>query len=166
MADELVGDHGLNEEREQGEREHLRERDHIEFLGVLRELIVVIAGDGLHDDAAQAGDGEQDEFDEAEGEEFREPVGGFGNGQRVVDAGEVGVALAPDEFGGVERGDNVEEERRAAFHGLQHEVGDGPDILAGDAAGVVAVVEGEAGHQDDDAPERDLAARCWRCAGG
>jgi len=31
-------------------------------------------------------------------------------GSRIVDAGEVGVALAPDELGGVEGGDNVEEE--------------------------------------------------------
>src|ERR1019366_3408693 len=79
-----------------------------------------------------------------------------GNGQRVVDAGELRVAFAPDEFGGVERSDNVEKEGSAAFDGLQHEVGHGPDILAGDAAGEVAVVESQAGHQYDDAPERDL----------
>ena len=121
------------------------------------KLIVVVAGDGLHHDAAEAGDGEQDELDKAEGEEFGEPVGGFGNGQRVVDAGEVRVALAPDQLGGVERGDDVEEELRAAFHGLQHEVGDRPDVRSGHVAGVVAVVDGDAGHQDDDAPERDFA---------
>ena len=80
------------------------------------ELIVVVAGDGLHDDAAEAGDGEQDEFDKAEGEELGEPVGGFGNGQRVVDAGEVGVALAPDQFGGVEGGDD---DRRRAWRRLR-----------------------------------------------
>ena len=60
-----------------------------------------------------AGDGEQDEFDEAEGGELREPVSGFAHGQRVVDAVEVGVALAPDEFGGVEGGDDDREETTA-----------------------------------------------------
>ncbi len=29
---------------------------------------MVVAGDGLHDDAAEAGDGEEDQFDKAEGE--------------------------------------------------------------------------------------------------
>ncbi len=63
----------------------------------------------------KACDGEEDELDEAEGDELGEPVGGFADGQGIVDAGEVGVALAPDEFGGVEGGDDVEEERGAAF---------------------------------------------------
>src|ERR1017187_3726941 len=89
--------------------------------------------------------------------EFGEPVGGLENGQRVMDTGEMRVALAPDELGGVEGSDNEEEEFGAAFDGLQHEVGDRPDILIGDAPGVVAVVESDAGHQDDDAPEGDFA---------
>ena len=79
------------------------------------------------------------------------------HGQRVVDAVEVGVAFAPDEFGGVERRDDVEEQRRAAFHRLQHQVGDGPDVHAADAAGEVAVVDGEDDQQADDRPERNLA---------
>ncbi len=156
VADELVGDDGLYEEREENEDEDLREGDDVELFEVLEELVVVVAGDGLHEDAAEGRDGEKDELDEAEGEELGEPVGGFADGQRVVDAVEVGVALAPDEFGGVESGDDVEEERGAAFDGLQHEVGDGPDVLSGDAAGEVAVVDGEAGHEDEDAPEGDL----------
>ena len=65
VADELVGDDGLHEEREQGKDEDLREGDEVELLDVLEELVVVVAGDGLHDDAAEAGDCEQDEFDEA-----------------------------------------------------------------------------------------------------
>ena len=156
VADELIGYHGLEEKREQGEGEHLGEGDHIELLGVLQKLVVVVAGDGLHEDATESGDGKQNELDKTEGQEFREPVGGLRNGQRVMDASELGVALAPDEFGRVEGGDNVEEEDGAAFHGLEHEVGDGPDVPVGDAAGVVAVVESDAGHQDDDAPEGNL----------
>ena len=88
--------------------------------------------------------------------ELGKPVGGFADGQRVVDSGEVRVALAPDQLGGVEGGDDVEEERGAAFDGLQHEVGDGPDVLLRDTPGEVAVVERENGHEDDDAPERNL----------
>ena len=79
------------------------------------------------------------------------------DGQRVVNAGEVGVAFAPDQFGGVERGDNVEEELGAAFDRLQHEVGDGPDVPVRDAAGEVAVVDGDSGHEDENAPEGNLA---------
>ena len=88
------------------EDEDLREGDEVELLEVLEELVVVVAGDGLHEDAAEHGDGEQDEFDDDEGGELGEPVGGFAHGQRVVNAVEVGVALAPDELGGVERGDD------------------------------------------------------------
>ena len=116
----------------------------------------MITGDGLHHDAAEAGYGEKDDLDEAESEEFGEPVGGLGNGQSVMDAGEVCVALAPDELGGVQGGDNIEEELRAAFDRLEHQVSDRPDILIRDVAGVVAVVEGDAGHQDDDDPKRDF----------
>ena len=68
----------------------------------------------------------------------------------------MGVALAPDELGGVEGGDNVEEEDGAAFDGLQHQVSHRPDVLIADAARVVAVVDGDAGHQDQETPEWDL----------
>ena len=78
-------------------------------------------------------------------------------GQRVVDAVEAGVALAPDEFGGVQRGNDEEEQRGGAFDRLQHQIGHGPDIAAGNAAGEVAVVDRERNQQSDDAPERDLA---------
>ena len=53
MADEFVGDDGLHEQRQQGEDQHLREGDDVELLGVLQELVVVVAGDGLHEDAAE-----------------------------------------------------------------------------------------------------------------
>ena len=66
VSDELVGDDGLHEEREQDVDQDLGEGYEIELFGVLEELVVVVAGDGLHDDAAESGDGEQDEFDEAE----------------------------------------------------------------------------------------------------
>ena len=64
VADELVGDDGLQKKREQGEDEHLGEGDHIELFGVLHELIVVIAGDGLHENATETGNRKQDELDE------------------------------------------------------------------------------------------------------
>ncbi len=153
VSDEFVRDHGLQEEREQGEGQNLREGDQIEFLGILGDLIVVIPGDSLHDHAAHAGDRQQDELHQAEGEQFGKPIDGFGDRQGVVDSGEVGIALAPDQLGGIQSGDDVEEQRRAAFHGLQHQVGDGPDVLSADAAGEVAVIEGQAGHQNHDSPE-------------
>ena len=128
---------------------------------------MVVAGDGLHEDAAEAGDGEQDEFDKAEGEEFGEPVGGLGDGQRIVDAGEVGVALAPDQLGGVERGDDVEEQHGAAFDRLQHEVGDGPDVLvrrrgrhSGRCCRAMPAI------RITMRPEGNLAQDVARCAGG
>ncbi len=93
----------------------------------------------------------------AEREEFAEPIGGFAHGQRVVDAVEMGVALAPDEFSGVKRGDDVEEESGRAFDGLEHEVGDGPDVATGEATGEVAVVDGEGDEESGERPERNFA---------
>jgi len=60
-----------------------------------------------------------------------------------VDTAEVGVALAPEEFCGIKGGDNEEEEQGAALDGLNHEVGDWPDILFRDAAGEVSIVDAE-----------------------
>ena len=137
--------------------EHLRIGDDEKFLEVLGDFVMVVAGEGLHEDAAEHGDGEEDEFGDGQREEFAEPVGGFAHGKRVVDAVEMGVALAPDEFGGVERGDDEEEESGRAFDGLDHEVGDGPDIAAGDASGEVAVVDGEGDEEADERPERNFA---------
>ena len=79
------------------------------------DLEVVVAGERLHEDAAEHGDGEEDEFDDGEREELGEPVGGFAHRQRVVDAVEVGVALAPDQFAGVKRGDDEEEKSGASL---------------------------------------------------
>ncbi len=53
VADELVGDHGLDEEGEENEDEDLREGNDVELFEVLEELVVVVAGDGLHEDAAE-----------------------------------------------------------------------------------------------------------------
>ena len=102
VAHELVRDHGLDEECEKGEGEDLREGHDVEFLEVLQELVVVVTGDGLHHDADQHGEGEEDELDDDDGGEAREPVGGLAHGQRVVDAVEMGVALAPEQFRGIE----------------------------------------------------------------
>ncbi len=57
---------------------------------------------------------------------------------------------------GVQRGDDVEEEGRAAFHRLQHQVGDRPDVHLAHAPGELSVVDREHDQQADDRPERDL----------
>ena len=157
VAHELVRHDGLHEQCEQDEDEDLREGDEIELLEVLQQLVVVVAGDGLHDDADQHGDREQDELDDHDRRELGEPVGGLSHGQRVVDAVEMGVALAPDQLRGVEGGDDEEKEQRAAFDGLHHEVGDGPDVLFRNPPGEMAVVDGEGDDEGDDGPERNLA---------
>ena len=54
--------------------EHLREGDEVQLLQILEQLVVVVSGDRLHDDAAEHDDGEQDEFDQDQGEELGEPV--------------------------------------------------------------------------------------------
>ncbi len=47
----------------------------------------------------------------------------------------IGSALSPDEFGSVKCSHDVEEELSSAFHRLEHEVSDGPDVSIGQAAG-------------------------------
>ena len=54
VAHKLVRDHGLDEEGEKRESEHLREGHEVEFFEILQQLVMVVAGDGLHDDAARA----------------------------------------------------------------------------------------------------------------
>ena len=110
ISQKFVRDHGLNEEREKNEGENLREGDDVEFLEVLQEFVVVVAGHRLHDDADESGEGEEDDLDDDDGGEAGKPVGGFAHGQSVVDAVEVSVALAPEKFGRVESGDDEEEE--------------------------------------------------------
>jgi hypothetical protein len=96
---------------------------------------VVVALERLHAHADQHRDREQDQFDERDRRELRQPVGRFGHGQRVVNAVEAVVALAPDEFGGIEPRDDIEEQGRAALDRLQHQIGHGPDVLAIDPTG-------------------------------
>lgn len=74
-----------------------------------------------------------------------------------MNAFEVGVALTPDEFGCVERGDNVEEDDCPTLDCLQHEVGDGPDIHSFDPSRVMPVVQGHPGHQNEKHPEGNIA---------
>ena len=105
----------------------------------------------------QHGDSQQNDLDEGDGDELGQPVGALAHRQCVVDAVEVGVALAPDEFGGVERGDDIEEEGRAAFHCLQHEISDRPHVFPANASGEVAVVDAKDDQQADDCPEGNLA---------
>ena len=132
MADELVRDHRLDEHRQQRESQDLRERDDEQLLHVLQHLEVVVSGERLHGDAGQHRQREQQELDDRDRREFGEPVDRLAHRQRIVDAVEMRVALAPDQLTGVEGGDDVEEQRRAALHGLEHEVRDRPDVLSAD----------------------------------
>ena len=62
VAHKLVRDHGLDEQCQKDEGEDLRESHDVEFLEILQELVMVVSGDGLHEDADQHGNGEQDAF--------------------------------------------------------------------------------------------------------
>src|ERR1700693_5374247 len=118
---------------------------------------MVVAGDGLHENANQHSDGEQDQFDDHNGGEAAEPVGGLVHGQSVMDAIKVDVALAPEEFCGIEGGHDVKKQDRAALDGLQHEISDWPNVLFGEVAGKVAVVDAEGDEERHNAPERYVA---------
>src|SRR6266566_5466996 len=77
VADELIGDYSLDKEREQDEGEDLRKGNEVELFDILEQLVVMVASDSLHEDAAEAGNCQQDELDETQSEELREPVGSF-----------------------------------------------------------------------------------------
>src|SRR5579862_4892089 len=157
VADKFVAHDGLNEKRQEHEGEDLRIGDDEEFLEVLADFVVVVAEDGLHENAAGHSDDEKNDFGDGEREEFAEPVGGFAHGKRVVDAVEMGIAFTPDEFGGVERGDDVEEESGRTFDGLHHEIGDGPGVPTCDATREVAVVDGEGDEERSERPKWNFA---------
>ena len=55
MADEFVRDHGLHEHREHDEAENQRQGDEVQFLDVLPHFVVVVAGQGLHQNTDQNG---------------------------------------------------------------------------------------------------------------
>ncbi len=139
VGDELVGEDGLEEEGGEGEDEDLGKGDEVEFLEVLKELIVVVTRDCLAKDAAEQHYGEKDKFDDGERREFREPVGGLAQGEGVVDTVESGIAFSPDELAGVESGDYEEKESRVPFYRRDHEVGDGVELAIVAAAGEVAL---------------------------
>lgn len=100
---------------------------------------MVVAENGLHEDAAEHRDGEQGQADKTKRGQLREPIGGFTEGKRIVDAVEVRVALAPDEFRRVESNNNVREERGVALDSAQHEVGYGPNVRVAGATRVRTV---------------------------
>ena len=119
----------LDEESEEGEAQHLRQGNDVELLEILQKLVMVIAGDGLHDDAARSivtASRITSTITMAVSLESQSVVSL--HGQSVMDAVEMVVAFAPDEFRGIEGGDDIEEERRAAFDSLEHEIGDWPNV--------------------------------------
>ena len=75
VADEFVRDHGLDKQREKSEGQNLREGDDVELLEILQDFVVVISSNGLHDDADQHGNGQQDDFHQRDGGELGKPVG-------------------------------------------------------------------------------------------
>jgi hypothetical protein len=74
-----------------------------------------------------------------------------------MDAVEIGIALALEELCGMKACDIEEKEESAALDRLDHEVRDGPDVLFGDAAGELAIVDAEGDQEDDERPERYIA---------
>jgi hypothetical protein len=74
-----------------------------------------------------------------------------------VNALEVGIAFAPDELGCIERSHDVEKENSPTLNGLQHEVGDWPDISSFYSPGVVPVIEGHPSHEHKQYPKGDVA---------
>ncbi len=70
VTDKFVRDHGLDEKRQHGESHDLREGDKVQLLEVLKEFVMIVAGDGLHHDADQHGNGKQNEFNESNGREL------------------------------------------------------------------------------------------------
>src|SRR5579864_2737518 len=156
-AYKLVRDYSLHKECEKNKGQDLREGHQIEFLEILEQLVVVIAGDGLHENAHEHGEREENEFDDDDGGEAREPVDGLAHRKSVVNAVEVSVALAPEQFRGVKTSDNQKKEDGAALDGLQHEVGDGPDISFSDAASEIAIVDAEGDQQRYQRPEHHVA---------
>src|SRR6202012_1614609 len=55
-----------------------------------------------------------------------------------------------------ESGDDEKEKRGRTLDGLDHQVGDGPDVTAGDASSEVAIVDGEGDEKADERPERNF----------
>src|SRR5580704_6502141 len=153
IADKLVRNHGLNEEGKKGEGDYLREGHDVELFDVLKEFVVVVTEERLHQNADEHSEGEEDDLDDQDGGEAGEPVGGLAHGQRVMDAVEVSIALAPEEFRGIETRDNEEEKQGAALDGLDHQVRDRPDVLLSDAASEITVVNPEGEEQGDEGPE-------------
>ena len=64
VADKFIGDYRLDKERKQDEGKDLREGNEVELFDILEQLIVMVAGDSLHEDAAEAGNRKQDKLDE------------------------------------------------------------------------------------------------------
>ncbi len=77
VADKFIGDYSLDKQREQDEGKNLRKGNEVELFDILEQLIVMVAGNSLHEDAAEASDRKQDELNETQSEQLREPVGRF-----------------------------------------------------------------------------------------
>ncbi len=70
---------------------------------------------------------------------------------------EVIVPLAPDEFRRIQGGNDIEEQGRAAFDCLEHEIGNGPDVFVAGMSREVTVIDCEDDEQAGDCPEGNLA---------
>ncbi len=130
--------------------------DEVKLLEVLEQLVVVVSGDRLADDAAEQDDGQQEEFDEREGAELRKPIGGLTHGQRIVDASKCVSRSRQTSSPAYSVAMMRKMKHGAAFDRLQHEVGDWINVAPRAAASEVAVGEHENHHRADDAPEGKL----------
>ena len=157
MPDKLVGHQRLDEHRQQSHCQHLRERDDVKFLGVLQQLVVVIAGDSLHQDAAKPRYRQHHQFDKTQCEQFRKPVRRLRHRQSVMDPRELSVSFAPDQLRRIQRRHDEEEQAGPALNRLQHQVGHRPHILPGNAPRIMAIVQRDRGHQNRNHPKRNLS---------
>src|ERR1700676_3759788 len=98
---------------------------------------MVVTSDSLHEDADEHRHRKQDQLDDYDGRQTREPVRRLAHRKSIMDAVEVRVALAPEQFRRIESRDYIEKEESASLYRLQHEVGDWPDVLLGQVAGEV-----------------------------
>src|SRR3982074_1130016 len=70
VPDKFVGDYRLDKEREQDEGKDLGEGNEVKLFDILEQLVVMIASDSLHEDAAKAGNRKQNDLDETQSEEL------------------------------------------------------------------------------------------------
>src|SRR5215467_11486354 len=127
MAYVLVVHDGVNKESEDAEDPVSDELIAEEGFEVEAKLEVVIAMGKLDEETAEHHNEHEQDLDEHEREELACEQDPAADGKRVHDLVEAGVALAPDEFAGVEGDDGEDEDGKSAAAEVDHAPGDGID---------------------------------------